>query len=308
MFMKLMYISALALLCFAGLAYLGTLFWWADLFAHFRPHMAVASAILAFGFLFCRRTWASLACAALVGAVLVPVLADLTYGDPQTPTPDIRVLAWNVHHRHSDPPSGVEMMRARDADVLILSETSPKWQRVLTAMSDMYPYQLHADVCDSVGCQVSLLSKRPWRSVESEKFAFDTPPVIWALFDRPGGGEPFYIVAVHIRRGVLPHGARQQRKQIAALGDLIRSLDGDIVMGGDMNATPSSAVFRSICTATALQGTNIGLSASWPALLGPFGISIDHFLTRGIDDISVQHIGAHGSDHVAIEAAINLGR
>lgn len=307
-FLKIMYLSVLVLLCFAGLSYLGMIWWWADLFAHFRPHLAAMSALLGIVFLAYRRRRAALACAAIIAATLIPVLADLTYQEADVRNPDMRILTWNVYYRHGDPAAGTEMIRARDADVLILAETSPEWRQALSALDEIYPYQLHADSCDDVGCQVTLMSKQPWRVADSRKFVQDTPPVVWATFENPGGGNPLNVIAVHIRKAITPGGAMRQRKQIAALGELVRNLDGDVIMAGDMNAAPSSAAFRSIGTATALSARNISVAPTWPSEVGPFGISIDHFFTRGVENISVRRLGAYGSDHVALEAAVGFGR
>lgn len=307
-FLKLLYGSALALLLFSGLAYLGTVWWWADLFAHFRPHLAAASALITLAFLACRRRWVALSCLVIVGVSMAPVLADFTYKGVQVPDPDIRILAWNVHYQNDDPAAGVAMMRRHDADVLVLSETSRRWQHALESLKDVYPFQLHAVDCDFVGCEMSVLSKRAWQHAEVRTLVPGTPQTIAVEFGERGSTPVYSVVAVHLINFLVGRGGERQRAQIAALGAWVKTLTGTVILGGDMNAAPSSATFRSIAVATGLDPADLSLTPTWPSPAGPLGISIDHFFTRGIENISVRRLGAYGSDHVALEASVGFGQ
>jgi len=303
-FCKLLVSMAVALFAVSVLAYFGGFAWWLDLPAHFRPHMVIAGTGLgALLVLLGQRRFAVL-CVGIIVLAGAPLLRDIPFETAPAGEPDLRILSWNVFYRSSDPEAGVAMLKARNADILILAETDPGWRRHMKALDELYPYQMHDDTCDDVGCQVSLLSKRPWRSVKSQKFFGHTPPVIWAAFDGIDGGPPFHIVAVHIRKAVSADGAMRQRKQVAALGKMIRSLEGEVIMAGDMNAAPSSAAFRRLAAATGLRNRQTGLRATWPMEIGPLGISIDHFFTRGPLGISVERLGSFSSDHMALEAGI----
>jgi endonuclease/exonuclease/phosphatase (EEP) superfamily protein YafD len=297
---------AAALCGVTALAYLAPYAWWIDLIPHFRQHLAVAAMILAVIFVAQRRRAWALACGAALLAAAGPLFVDISYKSETIHDPDLRILSWNVLHDQTSPDEGIAMLRARDADILILSETSPQWRQRLQSLADTYPYQRHADSCDNVGCQVSLLSKRPWLNVEAEKYVASTPPVIWAAYPGIDGGPPFRVIAVHVRKAVTADGAMRQKKQVTALGKLVRGLDGTIIMAGDMNAAPSSAAFRRIVDGTGLEGVQISLLPTWPTVLGPFGISIDHFFKRGPVRLSVERLGSFGSDHMALEAAVSF--
>lgn len=295
---------ALGLAFAAVFAFVGPYFWFADLFAHFRPHYAVLAVVLAGVALAMRRGRVAVLCAGIVLLTVPPLLADLEPSVWRGGEPGLRLMAWNMHYRAVDADQGLDMIRDTDADIVILSEVSAAWRERLGALDGLYPYRAHADDCGLLGCEVSILSKRPWRGVRIQTLAPQTPSVIVADFPEFGGVPAFQLVAVHLMNVINGRGGALQLAQISELGKLVRVLPGPVVMAGDMNAAPSSAVFRAIGRETGLASADISLQPTWPSILGWFGIAIDHVFTRGVAGVAVRRLGAGGSDHKALEAAI----
>lgn len=296
-FARLLRFSCFALLVAGLLALGGDLSWWMDLFTHFRVHIAALSVVM-----FVLALWISSNLSA--GAVLIagaisafPMLYVQSTSVPASDDVPFTVLSWNVFHLNQTTAPALDEIRRLDPDVLILSETSPHWRDALLILDELYPYQHHADRCDDVGCQVSLMSKHPWLSVQSEKFVFDTPPVIWASFAGINDSPPFHVFAVHMRKATSADGGWRQRNQASALGEVVRKTPGPIIMAGDMNATPTSAAFRRLLSETELTGSDISFEATWPSFLGPFGLAIDHFFVNDNISVGVERLGYWGSDH-----------
>jgi endonuclease/exonuclease/phosphatase (EEP) superfamily protein YafD len=72
---------------------------------------------------------------------------------------------------------------------------------------------------------------------------------------------------------------------LAAAADWVGSRDREVIVVGDLNATPWSHATRSLRRSAGLTDTRrgFGLQATWPAALGALSIPIDHVLvTAGL--------------------------
>jgi endonuclease/exonuclease/phosphatase (EEP) superfamily protein YafD len=71
---------------------------------------------------------------------------------------------------------------------------------------------------------------------------------------------------------------------------------------GDLNASPWSHSFRSLADSDLINSLNgFGLQASWPAVLGPFGVPIDHLLHSAELTTVSREIGPSlGSEHRSV--------
>lgn len=296
---------AIVLATIAGRA--GALSWCLDLFAHFHVQYVVGgvvfaalSAVLRYRKLF----FIHLVLIALNGAIIV-VDYDLK-ADLRAPEHGTRLLFWNVFHKNDRIADGVDFIRRTSADVVILAEPTEAWRRSLDALNAEYPYRLDNPACDDHGCSMVMMSRLPWREVRTEKFVADTPPVIWAHFGATLATPAFNVVALHVRKAIDPDGGRRQQVQIAAVGKLIRTLNGPVVIGGDMNATPTSAVYDRLLAATGLHARANNLNATWPAFLGPFGIAIDHVLVSDGMMLRTEYGPPNGSDHRPLIATVGF--
>ena len=90
---------------------------------------------------------------------------------------------------------------------------------------------------------------------------------------------------------------------------MVNRFDGPVVLAGDFNMTPLSARFGVLLRNTELRRAEGGMNSSWPSLLTPIGLSLDHILVgNGIESAVMQTGRRLGSDHLPIVGRFDLGR
>ncbi len=107
--------------------------------------------------------------------------------------------------------------------------------------------------------------------------AADTPRA--RELDMEFDGVPIRILALHPPSPTSTGKVSTRDEQLAAVPDWAAAQDRPVVIVGDLNASPWSHAFRPLTDSDLVNSVNgFGLQATWPALLGPFGVPIDHLL------------------------------
>jgi hypothetical protein len=93
---------------------------------------------------------------------------------------------------------------------------------------------------------------------------------------------------------------------VAALAQLVRHIDGPLVLAGDLNTSPWSNAFRKLRATTGLAPASI-LMPTWPAWpLALPQVALDHILVSGELAVAAAGTGpAVGSDHLPVWAQID---
>jgi endonuclease/exonuclease/phosphatase (EEP) superfamily protein YafD len=117
-------------------------------------------------------------------------------------------------------------------------------------------------------------------------------------------GRVLTLVAAHPWPPISPAKAVERDRYLARIVSLVRSIDGPVLVAGDLNTTPWSHVFTDFVAAANLTGREP--VATWPAPLGRFGIPIDHILGRRVAIDSTTVGPSLGSDHRPIIAEISF--
>jgi vancomycin resistance protein VanJ len=106
--------------------------------------------------------------------------------------------------------------------------------------------------------------------------------------------------------GALVKSARGRRVQVQRLLDHLATLDGPVIVCGDLNAAPNSVALsllrQRLADAWRLRGHGFGvtLPGSWAMR------RVDYLLVRGIDLGEVQVVEQSLSDHRAVSAGFAL--
>ncbi|HEU4601170.1 MAG TPA: endonuclease/exonuclease/phosphatase family protein, partial [Steroidobacteraceae bacterium] len=82
-----------------------------------------------------------------------------------------------------------------------------------------------------------------------------------------------------------------------------------LLVAGDFNITPWSSYYQQFVKDSTLSDSDWGqgLPASWPSVLGPLGIRIDHCLHSAHWDVIATHTGPElGSDHLPVTVDLQL--
>lgn len=285
-----------------GVAVLSAPWWWlGDLGTPWSTHAAVLLLVP----LVLWRRWAPMAwaLAALFVILLMPRLLS-AWSARALPLPEavnhLTVAAWNVYKDNPMRAGDVPGIAALASDVLGLIEIDQGDEDSLAA-DPRWPYQ-HWEHGGSVGYRgfgSAVLSRYPLTDVVVHRLTSDV--LIEATISVKAA--PIRIFVVHTMAPGSAERSRLRARQMEAIARLVRSSSEPIIALGDWNCTPACRVWQSVHHA-GLRRARQPAAATWPAALGPFGIAIDHVLTRDADVIDAQARTLDGSDHRLIEAVI----
>jgi endonuclease/exonuclease/phosphatase (EEP) superfamily protein YafD len=268
--------------------------------------LAVAGAVLVALAAAALRQWTAAAVAAMLGVVLVAVVAPRALGGPSAPEgepgPTLRVLTANLRRGGAPPEAVVALVRRTRADVLSLQELRPETVDALDAagLAELLPH--HEFDPDNGSALFARVELRPVRT---------RPSVVGAALPMEGA-PPLELFAVHPQAPLRSIDLPAWRAGLRALPPATRH--GPIrILAGDFNATLDHAELRRLIDTgyeDAAAEVGAGLRATWPSGRRiPPPVTIDHVLADarcGVRAVSVHHIPR--SDHRAVFAELVLPR
>lgn len=271
----------------------GILGWLLDLAAHWQWWYAAAWLALC---LFCaardRRflLLAPLAASPLFTAARMLPMSGDGMGDAFV------VVAANVNLANRDPAPLAAWLRAQPADVVMLTELTPRYADALaTTLADVYPHRAFAPEDSPFG--IGLLSRHPLRDVARRDSAHGIP-ALGAEIDTAGGR--VRIVAVHPMPPMASHWHDERDRLLRSLA--IDARDTPTVVAGDLNATPWSTALIGAAHAGLFRAT--GSAPTWPRR--HVGIPIDHVLANAHWRRGETARGPDiGSDHLPVRATLH---
>jgi endonuclease/exonuclease/phosphatase (EEP) superfamily protein YafD len=215
----------------------------------------------------------------------------------------LTVLALNTWHESGDARRLERYLATGPADVVLLSEFGPNKRSMLARLKAAYPFQV--DCAQQWPCSLALLSRLPLeaagvgRIAPDDGQAPDMPAFVWAKL-----GARLTVIGTHLHRPSRDPWLHE--RQVSALAQLVRHIDGPLVLAGDLNTSPWSNAFRKLRAATGLAPASI-LMPSWPAWpLALPQVALDHILVSGELAVAAAGTGpAVGSDHLPVWAQID---
>jgi len=298
----------------AAVPLLGVDNWPLELLVSFRLHLLIGLVLVALVALLRRHRLiaAAVALAALINAGDVAATyfesAQMS-ADPTaaTASPGLKLLFANVLRANGDHGGLLDEIARRDPDVIVLVEVTQAWDDALAGLASAYPYELaqpreHAfgmvllsrSPLDEAGTEIIMLPRPPeWES--------DPPVALVARIETASG--PVTVVGVHPFPPLSGAGYALRNFQLDMMADLVAQQPQPVMAVGDFNATPWSPALRRFIKQTGLRGPNI--APTWPALLGPAGLPIDHVLiSRDLRLLSIERGAEIGSDHRPLFAVV----
>ena len=294
--------------------------WWLDLLADFKTQFVVVAALL-LAAAAARRRWkeAALALALLAvnGIPLAPYLAPApanqtamkAEGAAGIGQGTMKVIGFNLDVHNTDTVPTLDFLRLENADVVVLTEITEAWRKALEPLFDAYPHRFFGPLYYPPGYPphtMGLFSKRPWVETGVEwSDATGRAYAVWARF--PAASPSLTVAAVHLNNPLLMPLSYQQA-EARALAAAVKRFDGPVVLAGDFNMTPFSHRWGTLLRKSNLRRPGGGLNATWPALLTPLGLSLDHILVgNGIRRASMRTGPRLGSDHLPVVGTFDLG-
>jgi endonuclease/exonuclease/phosphatase (EEP) superfamily protein YafD len=296
-------IAFLSLTC-TWLGSLGRHGWMFDLLSHFRLQYIVACAAVLIFALVRRRTW-------LVLASLISLLwntqivhafhqtADKAAAKAEKP---LRVMTFNVMVDNDNHVAAIEHVLKEDADIVCLLEVDDTWRASLEPLRVKYPHRVEEMNDGHFG--IACYTRLPLKSSEVRRFTVWALPTVLLNLDHLG--RPLTVIATHPMPPMGSLSAREWRSQLSQIGAIAASIDGEVILAGDLNATPWCEGMRLLCETSGLRFSSV--DPVWPPTWGlhlPMMIPIDHVLVKGGLTVRKRVIGpAMGSDHRSVMVEI----
>lgn len=290
-------------LAITWLGSLGEHHWALDLLSHFRLQYVVVCAVVILFALFRRRAFMVLAAivsllwnAQLIHAVHRTAATELALAKPSDKP--LKILIFNVLAVNDNQVAAIEHVLNVDADIVCMPEVREDWRPNLEPLRVRYPYRVEelGDGDFSIACYTRL----PLKSSEVRRFPPWRLPTILLNLDYLG--TPLTFIGTHPMPPMTGERAAGWRAQLGQIGALVASIDGDVIVGGDLNATPWCQGIRLLQEKSGLGFHSV--DPVWHPTWGlhlPMMIPIDHVLTKGSLIIQRRHIGPPmGSDHRSV--------
>lgn len=284
------------------LGHLSDYTWYGELASHWTAHAAVA--LLPAMVVFRRDArWGRVFLMLLVLALLPWVQASWSTRAALTGTPiaHATVATANVQFYNQERGEVQAAIAALDSDLVSLVEVTASDEAVLRSNST-WPHQVWSNKNDVT--KVALLSRH--RIVTHSFHQFDGGSVIEALVDL--GESPLRVFVIHPMAPVSPQQTTQRDRQLAMLAQelALEKHPEPVLVLGDFNLSPGAPMWRNFLGYTKLLRAPGSAPATWPALLGPCGIAIDHVLVRGgtLAPLTAFHIP--GSDHRGLKTTVSI--
>jgi endonuclease/exonuclease/phosphatase (EEP) superfamily protein YafD len=209
---------------------------------------------------------------------------------------ELRFVLANVNAMNQNHQPLLSFIEEADPDVIVLQEVNQRWVDGVASLGSEYPYSVVEPQEGYFG--IGLWSRVPIVSGEARYFLKERIPAIVATLDTPGGEIP--VVSTHAMPPRSAFHVDLRDRQLEAMSELARSASSDVVVLADLNATPWSHVFRSFVRSSGLKDASRGhgLQWTWPALIWPLVLPIDHALVS--EEVRVLDVWTGppiGSDH-----------
>ena len=281
-----------------ALSFLGCLSWQLELMTHFRVQygalLLVATTLLAI----CRK-WRL---AIFLG---VFILANLLFLFPHvyprevsgtTDGPKVRLALLNINSRNESFEKVRDFISLSEADVLVIEEVTEKWMEELEVLRLGYPYIAGEPSEGNFG--IALFSRIPLEEANIAELGDVGVPSVHAVISIEG--LRFRLVGTHTLPPRDATYAAYRDRQYEALAEYVQESELDVVVLGDLNATPWSPAFTDLVRKANLVDSSRGwgLSYTWPAGLWALGVPIDHCLVSKGLEVVHREVGPDiGSDH-----------
>ena len=274
-----------------------------DVFSHFRLQMFFAALFFTLSAIFVNiRVLFVIALLALVSNT-APLAFKFQNTKDIDKGPEIfQVAALNIKWDRDNCNRVRNYISSLKAELIGVIEVTPECRNDLKSLTDIYPYMWFAEpstqVIDVKLHGMGILSRIPWQKVgQLQSPLISRRYAVVAEFETSAGS--IAVLVLHLVRPVPPYPGDwrlSQGAEVRDLNDYIRNFPGEVIVMGDLNATPYGLTFRQL-RAVGLRAASGSGEATWPIALGPLGLPIDHILVTDGLGASMSLGSDIGSDH-----------
>ncbi|HSD73271.1 MAG TPA: endonuclease/exonuclease/phosphatase family protein [Steroidobacteraceae bacterium] len=293
------------------MGFAGHLWWFFDLFSHFRPQYVAGGLVLALVLARARKAgWAvaAFAIAAINTIPIVPLYLAPAEAAQAVPGRSLRLMAFNIFGFNHDHERVLNYLRRELPDVLVLLEVTPEWVPVVRELAAQYPHQWINAGDDATG--IAMMSReRPSAAATLNLAQRGVASYLLTFGDE---GAALSVLGTHLSWPLGPRASATRNRQLEGIAQLARASTHPLVVMGDLNITPFSSHFTQTLRDGGLRRCvpGVGLMPTWPARVLPFYIQIDHCLaSAGVLAWNFRTGEYLGSDHypISVEVAVKEG-
>ena len=308
------------------LSFFGQKGWTMDVLASFRIPFMMAFSMFA-GVYLLRGNWRqSLVCLLLLGIQLsqwVFYLPQLSMIKPVNASTDLKVLQFNVWKLNDNTQKVLTLIDQQKADVVALEEYTPELLAKLgKPLAQRYPYHIirvtpageHATEEKHPGEALALYSRLPftqtrlWWTQHDHKLP--SPNTENALVGTVQvKGQPVDVIALHTMSPTQQHRYYHQKFHMAMLEQHLAEMAPNVIIMGDLNASPWSWTFRRLVRQLNVKDSQegFGIWPTWPRWL-PL-LPLDHVLYKGnLQVVNRKVMPEAGSDHLPVLVSFSVSQ
>jgi endonuclease/exonuclease/phosphatase (EEP) superfamily protein YafD len=186
-----------------------------------------------------------------------------------------------------------------DPDFLLLIEINQNWLNELKPSLEGFPYSAKSIQEDNYG--IALFSRIPIEEWEIHQFGDTGRPTVVARLNL--GQDNLTVIGTHPPPPLDKSDSEHRNHQFADLARFVASLDGPVLLLGDLNTTSWSPYFQKLLARTGLRDSRLGfgIQPSWPSGYPIFRVPIDHALVSSEIKVQNRKLGPEiGSDHLPV--------
>jgi endonuclease/exonuclease/phosphatase (EEP) superfamily protein YafD len=211
----------------------------------------------------------------------------------------MRVVSGNLYAFSEDQSPALRAVLDRDADVVVLVECRSSRPEAHLLEDPRYPYRaIGLPRANRLADGIAVVSRWPLSAV-----AHNPHFGLRMLVGTPQG--PVTLMVLHAPTPLTPWHWRERQRLLSVLAAEAADVSGPLVVAGDWNCTEASHDWR-LVSAAGLAGPAGLRTGTWPWLLGPLGIRIDHVLVKGLSLGSASTFAIPTSDHRGVEAVVGF--
>lgn len=302
----LVYAAGLLATVATAVSLLGRSYWLFELTTHFRPQYVVVLMISAATGLMAkeRRPAAAFGVAAMLNVLLSPAAWPWP-GASGAVAAEFHILAANVNSANRSHHLLLDLIAARQPDIVVLTEVDDAWVDALQPLAEQYAHRVVRPRQDNFG--IGVWSRLPFDGGTIVRLGEAGVPSVLVRAVTARG--PVWVLATH---PVPPSGSQMstlRNGQLAAIATLVDTLSGQGVVAGDLNTTPWSPHFRDLVSEAGLyQARSVRGLYTWPVGMPVLMVQLDHCLhTDGLTAGRVTILPSIGSDHYPLLCGFAFG-
>lgn len=219
---------------------------------------------------------------------------------------NFKIISINIFSQNDEFQHLQKYLGTETADVIVLQELTPSWQKNVEFIRKEYPYYKEEVRSNNFG--IAIYSKIPFSKVSTKNYIDEMHPSILAeiIVD----AKPVSILATH-PVPPLPNQARFERrnKQYELMKQEIDALPNEnIILVGDLNSTVYSPNFKLVQSDKMKDArSGFGLNNSWNAFIPIFRTNIDQcWVSKKIKVTNFYRGDDIKSDHFPIVAELKI--